>query len=139
MKFERHQIKFEKGLVDGQLFVCLENRFKENVDELVTTLRNLGCTAGDLELFFATPQSSVNDKSISWIIDADSTTTFEFKDIGTLSDEDMIDIEARAAIVFSEISGILDQVANSKNLDKELIETLSSYERINRLQIVCGI
>ena len=79
MKFERHQIKFEKGLVDGQLFVCLENRFKENVDELVTTLRNLGCTAGDLELFFATPQSSVNDKSISWIIDADSTTTLNLK------------------------------------------------------------
>ena len=126
MKFERHQIKFEKGLVDGQLFVCLENRFKENVDGLVTTLRNLGCVAGDLELFFATPQSSVNDKSISWIIDADSTTTFEFRDIGTLSEEDKIDIEARAAIVFSEISGILEQVANSKNLDKELIETLSS-------------
>jgi hypothetical protein len=124
MKVERHQIKFEKGLVDGQLFVQTENRFKDDPSELVASIKKLGCENRDLELYFASSQRDRDKETITWFIDADSTATFEFKELSSLSDQQREDIEQRSSAILREIDTLLKATESKRNDDKELIETL---------------
>jgi len=124
MKVERHEIKFEKGLVDGQRFVQTENRFTEQPNELVASIKQLGCKNSDLDLYFASSQRDRDKETITWFIDADSTTTFEFKELSTLNELKVEDIKHRSLAIIREFDLILQQLNNKKNLDKELIETL---------------
>jgi hypothetical protein len=124
MKVERHQIKFEKGLVDGQLFVQTENRFKDDPSELVASIKKLGCENRDLELYFASSQRDRDKETITWFIDADSTATFEFKELSSLSDQQREDIEQRSSAILQEIDAVLKVTESKRNDDKELIETL---------------
>ena len=124
MKVERHQIKFEKGLVDGLRFVQTENRFKDDPNELVASIKNLGFENSDLELYFASSQRDRDKETITWFIDADSTTTFEFKELSSLNELQLEDIQQRSSVLLQEIDAILKGSESKKNLDKELLETL---------------
>ena len=124
MKVERHQIKFEKGLVDGQRFVQTENRFKDDPNELVASIKNLGFESSDLELYFASSQRDRDKETITWFIDADSTTTFEFKELSSLNELQLEDIERRSTSILQEIDALLKESESKKYLDKELFETL---------------
>ena len=124
MKVERHEIKFEKGLVDGQLFVQTENRFKDDPSELVASIKKLGCENRDLELYFASSQRDRDKETITWFIDTDSAATFEFKELSSLSDQLREDIEQRSSAILREIDAVLKATESKRNDDKELIETL---------------
>jgi len=124
MKVERHQIKFEKGLVDGKRFVQTENRFKDDPNELVASIKNLGFENRDLELYFASSQRDRDKETITWFIDADTTTTFEFKELSSLNELQREDVEKRSSAILREVYAVIKEAESKKNLDKELIETL---------------